>query len=776
LVYNPGTALRPEDRERFYLADFRGSPGDSGVRRFGLRSKGAAFELVDETQFVWGLEATDVAFGVDGALYISDWVEGWNKTGKGRIYRISEENVSDGAQKESTRELLAKGVGTSNVQELAGLLAHPDQRVRQMAQFELARRAIEKERALNGRAAGPNDLLELSTIAGIALSKTQPRAPTVARFHATCAWWQVERARGGKHSDLLMQLLSDDEPAIRLQAARALNDLIASDGPSTVFPSGLGDGLVKATSDSDKRVALYAAMALGGLAKAEFVEPLRLLLQKNDDADAYLRHAGVMGLSGIAASQPKLVWALADDSSSAVRMGVLLVMRKLRTAEVARFLNDPDPRVALEAARAIYDTAIDEALPALADRKIDRNTPTPLVRRVVAARFRRGSSEDAAALANLCAAPGFTSSLRIEFINTLADWASAPPLDRITGLYRPVAKHEAAEAAAALSQTAPALLRDESELVVQAAERAVAALKLTPLVPRLIELAKDGDRSSSTRVEALRALDALSAPGLPKVVREAIKDKNRSVRAEALAILARVDPSEALGVLKEVLNTGTVEEKQRGFATLATIDDPQVDPLLGTWLDRLLAGDVPPTVRLDLLEAAEQRKSAPIEEKLARYQASLPKDDPLAAYEATLEGGRAARGERIFREKAEVSCLRCHKIRGQGGEVGPELTGIGGKKDRRYLLQALVTPDAQIAEGFDTKVLALKDGRLVSGIVKRADEHELTLVNAEAHTLVVPRAQIEEETRGQSAMPQDVSQKLTRQELRDLIEYLSSLR
>jgi quinoprotein glucose dehydrogenase len=237
-----------------------------------------------------------------------------------------------------------------------------------------------------------------------------------------------------------------------------------------------------------------------------------------------------------------------------------------------------------------------------------------------------------------------------------------------------------------------------------------------------------------------------------------------------------VDPSEALGVLKEVLNTGTVEEKQRGFATLATIDDPQVDPLLGTWLDRLLAGDVPPTVRLDLLEAAEQRKSAPIEEKLARYQASLPKDDPLAAYEATLEGGRAARGERIFREKAEVSCLRCHKIRGQGGEVGPELTGIGGKKDRRYLLQALVTPDAQIAEGFDTKVLALKDGRLVSGIVKRADEHELTLVNAEAHTLVVPRAQIEEETRGQSAMPQDVSQKLTRQELRDLIEYLSSLR
>ena len=67
----------------------------SGVRaaRAGFAAlpsspSGASFKLVDSTQFVWSVLATDVDFGPDGALYFSDWVEGWDKPNKGRIYRL----------------------------------------------------------------------------------------------------------------------------------------------------------------------------------------------------------------------------------------------------------------------------------------------------------------------------------------------------------------------------------------------------------------------------------------------------------------------------------------------------------------------------------------------------------------------------------------------------------------------------------------------------------------------------------------------------------------
>ena len=80
------------------------------------------------------------------------------------------------------------------------------------------------------------------------------------------------------------------------------------------------------------------------------------MLRANADKDPYLRHAGVMGLVG---SGRRAAWKqAAHDQSPAVRMGVLLALRRLGDPEIARFLNDPDPRLVLEAARAINDVPI----------------------------------------------------------------------------------------------------------------------------------------------------------------------------------------------------------------------------------------------------------------------------------------------------------------------------------------------------------------------------------------------------------------------------------
>jgi quinoprotein glucose dehydrogenase len=123
-----------------------------------------------------------------------------------------------------------------------------------------------------------------------------------------------------------------------------------------------------------------------------------------------------------------------------------------------------------------------------------------------------------------------------------------------------------------------------------------------------------------------------------------------------------------------------------------------------------------------------------------------------------------------------VSCLRCHKVNGEGGEVGPDLTGIGAKQTREYLLEALVEPNRQIAKGYETLVLTLTNGQIRTGILKSEDAREVRLMTPEGTVLVVPRDQIDERARGRTAMPEDVTRHLSRHEMRDLVEFLAGLK
>jgi quinoprotein glucose dehydrogenase len=128
-----------------------------------------------------------------------------------------------------------------------------------------------------------------------------------------------------------------------------------------------------------------------------------------------------------------------------------------------------------------------------------------------------------------------------------------------------------------------------------------------------------------------------------------------------------------------------------------------------------------------------------------------------------------------------VSCLRCHKVTGPdgkpfGGDVGPELTGIGSRQNREYILESLVAPDQTIAQGFESVVLATSDGKVVTGVLRGEDDKEVRLMTAEGQPLTILKQEIEERKRGPSAMPADIVSKLSKTELRDLIEYLATLK
>jgi quinoprotein glucose dehydrogenase len=91
-------------------------------------------------------------------------------------------------------------------------------------------------------------------------------------------------------------------------------------------------------------------------------------------------------------------------------------------------------------------------------------------------------------------------------------------------------------------------------------------------------------------------------------------------------------------------------------------------------------------------------------------------------------------------------------------------------------VEAIVAPSRQIAEGFETRVVATTDGQIHVGVLKAETPDALKLMTAEGKSVVIPRSDIEEQKKGESAMPEDLMKMLTKSELRDLVEFLAHQR
>ena len=118
LTYYPGLGLPERYDDHFFLCDFRGSSGGSGIRSFACKPNGASFEMVDAHQFVWSVLATDVDFGPDCALYVTDWVEGWEKPNKGRIWKMTYPELANKPDVQEVKKIMAEGFDKRSVAEL----------------------------------------------------------------------------------------------------------------------------------------------------------------------------------------------------------------------------------------------------------------------------------------------------------------------------------------------------------------------------------------------------------------------------------------------------------------------------------------------------------------------------------------------------------------------------------------------------------------------------------------------------------------------------------
>ncbi len=331
LVEYPGLGLSKRYKNLFFLCDFRGTPAKSGIHSFGIKPKGASFKLVDPHRFIWQSTVTDVDFGYDGSIYVADWVSGWFGSGKGRIYKFTDTNATKNPAIQQTQKLMKEGMRKQSTDQLLQLLNHPDKRVCLKAQFKL----VEKKEIKRFQHAitNPKEPLftKLHSVWGLGQILRVNKNITAEQWHTTVVW--------------LVQQTNAKEAQVRIQVLRVLGDVLSRHQKKIhkELQTTLRNLLITRLSDNNAHVQYHATVALGKLGDAKAFDALLELLAKNNDKDAIIRHACVMGLVGIG-DQQKLL-PLAKHPSAAVRMGAVLAMRRFQMPEVALFLKDTSPQI-----------------------------------------------------------------------------------------------------------------------------------------------------------------------------------------------------------------------------------------------------------------------------------------------------------------------------------------------------------------------------------------------------------------------------------------------
>jgi putative heme-binding domain-containing protein len=695
-----------------------------------------------------GVLAPGMKIGPDGAMYLTDWVTGWSPTGKGRVWKLDSTSGKNSAARREVQALLQENFTARPVPRLVELLRHEDQRVRLKAQFELVRRG------------------DQAALAAAATAAQTTHEGQLSRVHAI--WGLGQLLRGGTvPPSLLTPLLGDSDPEIRAQAAKVLGHARSTAAATAIAPL---------VSDVSPRVRSLATIALGRIGYRAAMPAVVAMLAADNEQDVYLRNAGVVALTAF--GDRDALAALSTHTSRGVRLAAVAALRRLQDPGVARFLQDADPLVVTEAARAINDEGgIVAALPALA-RLLERDglDGVPLVRRAISANLRVGDAASAARVGAYARRAGLPEALRIEAIATLGVWAAPSNMDRVDGSWiAPLGQRDATGAQAAVTELASLITDTATSGVKVAWIEAVAKLGVKSQAGAVLARLQS-DRDATVRVAALRALDTLAAPELERGVRAAMADSDASVRSAAIDVLAGTSMPAAAKVdlLMPLVTSGSTAERQSALHALGTVRGDAAVAALGRLADGLETGAVDPAVQLDLVEAIQASKAAPLQAHLERLKiaADLANIGEVLP-QALSAGGSAGRGAQVVYQHPSAQCGRCHTI-GQGtANVGPNLTHIGSQLTRAQLVEALVNPSARLAPGYGHVSVTLRNGRKLEGTLTEESDTMIAIEDATQGVQRVPVADIAARVNSPSAMP-PMNLLLTPREIRDVVEFLAS--
>jgi putative heme-binding domain-containing protein len=553
--------------------------------------------------------------------------------------------------------------------------------------------------------------------------------------------------------------LGDPDSSVRAVAARAAG-LWRDAGASAPLA-----GLVASDVPPLRR---QAAEALGRIRRREAVPALLAGLRAG--GDRFLEHSLIYALIQINDRASTL--AALDDPLPRVRRAGLIALDQMKDgrlteALVAPLLKSSDPelqRAALDVVcrRPAWASMVRDLLSSwLAAPSI-----APEVERLLADALPAIGGEPGVreVVAEALASPGTAEPTRLLLIRAIGQC-------RLDTLPEPWL--------AGLS----AALAAPSAVVIREALATIRARKLPGFDRSLLELSRKPQVPADTRIAALETIAGRAGPPEPAAfdlllahLAERTEPLLRLSAARTLAAgpltidqltrlagsLQAVNPM----VLRLVLPAfASSSDESTGMALVkALASAPSAASLGAVELDRAL-NVYPPAVRerarglRDALATREKEKTA----YLARLSAELEqlRGDPDAGQEVFLS--------------TKVGCFGCHRAVGRGGTMGPDLSRIGKIRSRAELLESIVFPGLTITPEYRTILAATRDGRVTTGLVVRDTPDAVYLRTAELVEIRIPRKEVEELTPATgSLMPEGLETIMTRQELRDLLEFLAT--
>jgi putative heme-binding domain-containing protein len=323
------------------------------------------------------------------------------------------------------------------------------------------------------------------------------------------------------------------------------------------------------------------------------------------------------------------------------------------------------------------------------------------------------------------------------------------------------------------------LLRSDDEAVRNVACRLVGLWHLESLRPALMTSAENPAQSKTVRSAAIDALASLggspSRDVLGRLARQAVPP---DVRCKAIGALAALDLKAASACAAEFLTAARVQADPTD-AVLAILQRKNGDAVLAQSIaSRQLSADA---ARLAIRAVRASGRDLPgLVETLRKAGGLTSGPRILSAQEMrqtvadVQRRGNPARGEAIFR-RPDLLCFKCHSIAGAGGQVGPDLVSIGASAPIDYLIESILVPNKAVKENYHSTTIATKDGRFLTGIKVRETRSDLVLRDAEDREIAIPSASIEDRAMGGSLMPEGLADALSRNELVDLVRFLSEL-
>jgi putative heme-binding domain-containing protein len=228
-------------------------------------------------------------------------------------------------------------------------------------------------------------------------------------------------------------------------------------------------------------------------------------------------------------------------------------------------------------------------------------------------------------------------------------------------------------------------------------------------------------------------------------------------------------------LLSSVIGKGSVAEQQSALESLGRIQGATGRQALTGLVDQLAQGKLAPEIQLDVAEAVRGTKDAALVARLDALEKTRSTANPTMAYADALHGGDARRGGRVVFQSPAAQCARCHAFgQGPANNVGPALSNVASRLSREQILEALVDPSARIAPGFGPVQVTLKNGQKYFGTL-REETNSYIVVDVSPEPRRINKSDIAQRTNGPSPMPA-MGTILSRRELRDVVEYLSSLK